>query len=76
MLQFINEYLGKSAARTSPKYESCTPNVESHIHTLSSKRRIVLVDTPGFNDTHEDETEILRRVAVWLAASYDLCSLL
>ncbi|TFK28455.1 hypothetical protein FA15DRAFT_61719 [Coprinopsis marcescibilis] len=68
---FINEYIGKTVARTSPEYNSCTPNVEAYLHTLSSKRRIVLVDTPGFNDSHEDETEILRRVAVWLAASYE-----
>jgi hypothetical protein len=28
----------------------------------------VLVDTPGFNDTHEGEYEILRRISVWLAS--------
>lgn len=32
-------------------------------------RRVVIVDTPGFDDTFEDDVEILRRIAVWLAAS-------
>ena len=32
-------------------------------------RRVVLVDTPGFDDTDLSDTEILRRIAVWLAAS-------
>jgi hypothetical protein len=32
-------------------------------------RRIVLVDTPGFDDTEISDSEILRRIAVWLASS-------
>lgn len=31
---------------------------------------MVLVDTPGFDDTNEDDSEILRRIAVWLAESF------
>lgn len=33
-------------------------------------RRVVIVDTPGFDDTYIDDSEILRRIAVWLATSY------
>ena len=32
-------------------------------------RRVIIVDTPGFDDTYEDDVEILRRIAVWLASS-------
>jgi hypothetical protein len=32
-------------------------------------RRIVIVDTPGFDDTYTEDQEILRRIAVWLASS-------
>ncbi|KAF8191299.1 P-loop containing nucleoside triphosphate hydrolase protein [Pholiota molesta] len=32
--------------------------------------RLVLVDTPGFDDTYEDDAEILRRISVWLGISY------
>ncbi|EAU93487.1 hypothetical protein CC1G_12081 [Coprinopsis cinerea okayama7 len=68
---FINTYLGEERARTSDSLNSCTPEVKDYHHTLPSKRRVVLVDTPGFNDTHEDEAEILRRVSVWLASAYE-----
>jgi predicted GTPase len=32
-------------------------------------RRIVIVDTPGFDDTYTEDREILRRIAIWLASS-------
>ncbi|KAH6905899.1 P-loop containing nucleoside triphosphate hydrolase protein [Coprinopsis sp. MPI-PUGE-AT-0042] len=56
--------------------ESCTRNVLHHIailprnHPLFPGRRIVFVDTPGFGDTHQDDSDILRRIAAWLANSY------
>ena len=31
--------------------------------------RVIIVDTPGFDVTYEDDVEILRRIAVWLASS-------
>ena len=31
--------------------------------------RVIIVDTPGFDDTYVDDVEILRRIAVWLASS-------
>ena len=31
--------------------------------------RVIVVDTPGFDDTYVDDVEILRRIAVWLASS-------
>ena len=31
--------------------------------------RVIIVDTPGFDDTHVDDVEILRRISVWLASS-------
>ena len=31
--------------------------------------RVIIVDTPSFDDTYEDYLEILRRIAVWLASS-------
>ena len=38
------------------------------VHASLALRRIVLVDTPGFDDTYADDGEILRRIAVWLAS--------
>jgi hypothetical protein len=31
--------------------------------------RLVLLDTPGFGDTHEQDVEILKRIAKWLEGS-------
>ena len=31
--------------------------------------RVIIVDTPGFDDTYVDDVENLRRIAVWLASS-------
>ncbi|KAG6814070.1 hypothetical protein H0H92_003117 [Tricholoma furcatifolium] len=39
-------------------------------HPRDTGRRVVFVDTPGFDDTYIDDSEILRRIAVWLAKSY------
>ena len=57
--------------------KSCTNKLQhafielSHIskHQELKGRRIVIVDTPGFDDTTVDDSEILRRIAVWLASS-------
>ncbi|RXW14637.1 hypothetical protein EST38_g11219 [Candolleomyces aberdarensis] len=35
-----------------------------------SGRNLVVVDTPGFNDTNLSDAEILRRIALWLASAY------
>ena len=32
-------------------------------------KRLILLDTPGFDDTDGHEVVILRRIAVWLAKS-------
>ncbi|TFK24910.1 hypothetical protein FA15DRAFT_575357, partial [Coprinopsis marcescibilis] len=57
--------------------DSCTKQLQHYfidppqsvVKSLNS-RRIVLVDTPGFDDTEISDFEILRRVAVWLSVSY------
>ena len=53
---------------------SCTSTLQYAIVDNSSTRkfegrRVIIVDTPGFDDTSEDGVEILQRIAVWLASS-------
>lgn len=31
---------------------------------------VQLIDTPGFDDTHKSDADILQKLSVWLAASY------
>ena len=53
--------------------KSCTKGIGVALCTLPSthqvwpNRRLVLVDTPGFDDTDQTETEILRKISIWLA---------
>jgi len=37
------------------------PKLEGH--------RLVLLDTPGFDDTYVDDVDILKQIAEWLAES-------
>jgi hypothetical protein len=55
--------------------KSCTQEIECVTITLPEhhakwpSHRLVLVDTPGFNDTQRGEYEILRKISVWLASA-------
>jgi len=54
---------------------SCTANLESVVIDPGDRfpslknYRIVIVDTPGFDDTFVGDVGILRRIATWLTAS-------
>jgi len=39
-------------------------------HPLLQEYRIVLIDTPGFDDTHKTDFAILTKIATWLKDSY------
>ncbi|KJA26249.1 hypothetical protein HYPSUDRAFT_133082 [Hypholoma sublateritium FD-334 SS-4] len=80
---FINRILGpESLVRDKPavghELKSCTSQLQPILLTPTTypnlprefDGRLIIVDTPGFDDTYEDDSEILRRISVWLAASY------
>ncbi|KAH7914573.1 P-loop containing nucleoside triphosphate hydrolase protein [Hygrophoropsis aurantiaca] len=73
---FINTAVGSSVADVGHGLISCTTRIQPVIcrHPEDPSRRIVFVDTPGFDNTCEDsfagDWSILRRVATWLARSY------
>ena len=52
---------------------SCTSTIQYAVvdspSLLINGHRVIIVDTPSFDDTYEDDVEILRRIAVWLASS-------
>ncbi|KAJ2915299.1 hypothetical protein MD484_g5094, partial [Candolleomyces efflorescens] len=74
---FINTLCGDEKMKINHGLKSCTKEISvvtltlPPTHPLCPNRRLVLVDTPGFNDTHEGEYEILRRISVWLASVYE-----
>ncbi|KAF8147712.1 P-loop containing nucleoside triphosphate hydrolase protein [Crassisporium funariophilum] len=74
---FINAFLGDERMRVGHHLTSCTAQLEYGIVPCDPQRypglagyRVIIVDTPGFNDTYEGDAEILRRIAVWLEKSY------
>ncbi|KAG2021301.1 TKL/TKL-ccin protein kinase [Coprinopsis cinerea AmutBmut pab1-1] len=79
----LNLFLGPDRksehVETSASLVSCTTVLqpvtfdipESHAQLRKNgKGRIVIVDTPGFDDTFVNDVDILKRIADWLAKSY------
>ncbi|KAG6811113.1 hypothetical protein H0H92_008960 [Tricholoma furcatifolium] len=69
---FINRVAGQAVTVVGHNLRSETAQLQHVIlpHPTDRTRRIIIVDTPGFDDTYVADSEILRRIAVWLAASY------
>jgi len=69
---FINTFLGEQVAPVGHTLNSRTDDIQHIVvpHPYENQRRLVLIDTPGFDHTKVGDREILRRIAVWLARSY------
>jgi len=69
---FINTAVGRTVMTVGHDLQSCTDKMQHTIisHPSDPTRRIIFVDTPGFDDTFVDDAEILKLIAVWLAHSY------
>ncbi|KAJ5442074.1 hypothetical protein N7445_005081 [Penicillium cf. griseofulvum] len=50
--------------------DACTAKVDVYAYKASPDRTVYLIDTPGFDDTSKNDTEILSEIATWLGASY------
>ncbi|KAG6878828.1 hypothetical protein C0992_007406 [Termitomyces sp. T32_za158] len=70
---FINTLLGEdNVARVGHDLASQTDQIQHVVypHPYERGKRVIVIDTPGFDHTTVDDREILRRIAVWLARSY------
>lgn len=67
--QFINHLTGKVETRNARNLKSDTKDVTPYV-IYRDNLRIVLVDTPGFDDTYRSDAEILRVIANWLTQRY------
>jgi hypothetical protein len=47
----------------------CTPEVQPTGKSTSDGRQVALIGTPGFNDTTQSDTVILKKVATFLATT-------
>ncbi|KAG6332874.1 hypothetical protein ID866_6209 [Astraeus odoratus] len=66
---FINLAVGRPDATVGHDLISCTNQVRT-VRYSDNIHNIVLVDTPGFDDTYLSDTQILKMIADWLKESY------
>ena len=66
--KFINLTSG-SSLRVGKELESCTYEVQLADEFTLDGRKIILIDTPGFDDTSKSDTDILRMIAAFLATT-------
>lgn len=67
---FINRASG-SNFKVGKGLQSCTNTIQVSDGFNIADRRLFLIDTPGFNDTTQSDTEILRIIVAFLSASYE-----
>lgn len=67
--------LAPGAARVGHKLVSCTAEVQL-VDALIDGVHVILIDTPGFDDTHNSDTNTLRLIANFLEISYQQKQLL
>jgi len=69
----IDTLAGQPGKRAGSRLESCTTEVRAvrlYNHAVYGDR-LVLVDTPGFDDTNKSDLEILQMVSDWLQKIYE-----
>ena len=67
-VQFINLVSGADLG-VGRGLRSCTKSVQLAGAFNLDGRRVVLIDTPGFDDTTRSDTDILKMIAAFLATS-------
>ncbi|KAG8683763.1 hypothetical protein FRC09_015867 [Ceratobasidium sp. 395] len=67
---FANVSSGRDGLTVGHGVKSCTQEVEKTEEFIVDGRPVVLVDCPGFDDTHLSDAEILERISEFLASMY------
>ena len=68
LAQFINLASG-SDLPVGVGLESCTVDVQLSDEFTLDGRRVVLIDTPGFDDASRSDTEVLQTITAFLATA-------
>ncbi|KAA8893581.1 P-loop containing nucleoside triphosphate hydrolase protein [Sphaerosporella brunnea] len=66
---FIRKISGLSEVEVGDGLESCTATIKPYSFTYEGTK-ITLVDTPGFNDTHRSDTDVLKDIVAWTSQTY------
>ncbi|KAJ8593378.1 P-loop containing nucleoside triphosphate hydrolase protein [Rhizopogon salebrosus TDB-379] len=67
---FVNAASG-SELRVGMGLESCTNEVQTSQPFFVDSNRVVLIDTPGFDDTTKSDTEVLKMIAAYLRTMHE-----
>ncbi|KAH6905902.1 hypothetical protein BKA70DRAFT_1291452 [Coprinopsis sp. MPI-PUGE-AT-0042] len=73
---FIHDYTKDDLVSVGHELESCTHEVTSYHAPMPTSyaklwnRRLILVDTPGFDDSRGNDVDILQKVSGWLVQAY------
>ncbi|GLB39694.1 putative 50S ribosome-binding GTPase [Lyophyllum shimeji] len=69
---FINKLFGQDVAKVGHRLRPETTEVQHYIlrHPQHSDRRLILVDTPGFDDSGAGAPAIFTRILAWFKKSY------
>ena len=49
--------------------DCCTSEIQESAEFILDGRRVVLIDTPGFDDTRMSDTDVLKSIAAFLGVS-------
>ncbi|CVL05382.1 uncharacterized protein FMAN_10770 [Fusarium mangiferae] len=66
---FVRTASGNNNVIVGHSLEACTQEITAFEFNTNGQN-IILVDTPGFNDTYKSDTEILLDLAKWLEVTY------
>ena len=71
-VKVIDLLTGQPGKRAGDALQSCTRNVTAFRVLNHEKygRRIVLVDTPGFDDVERSDMEVLEMISTWLLKTF------
>lgn len=68
---FVNRATNSDAFLVGSGLRSCTSEVQLSPQLLVDDNPVVLIDTPGFNDTTMEDAEVLKEIAAFLATVYE-----
>jgi hypothetical protein len=65
--QFVNRATNTDAFRVGDGLRSCTSEIQLSPEFTVDGRPVVLIDTPGFNDTVMEDADVLKDISAFLA---------
>ncbi|PPR03427.1 hypothetical protein CVT24_012696 [Panaeolus cyanescens] len=66
---FANRVVGAPDVGVGHNLQSCTKEIRIFRHTSPTSSDLVIIDTPGFNDTTLSDVQILERITQWMVST-------